>query len=144
MHIERVCSTPSWRNEYERRDTVFVTVDEGEHGMRGLEVARVLLFFSFEFDGKTQECALVHWFKEVADQPHPVTGMWMVKPQFTGNHPTVQVITIDSIFRGAHLLPIYGPNALPEDFEFPDSLDAFRAYFVNHFIDHHAYETLQQ
>jgi len=144
MHIERVRSTPSWRNDYERCDTVFVTVDEDECGMRGLEVARVLLFFSFDFDNTAHACALVHWFKEVTDPPHSATGMWMVKPQFSGEQATIQVISIDSIFCGAHLLPIYGRDALPEDFRFPDSLDAFRAYFVNHFVDHHAYEILQQ
>jgi hypothetical protein len=32
--------------------------------------------------------------------------------------------------------------ALPEDFDFSDSLDAFNTYFVNPYADHHMHEFL--
>ncbi|KAH9979673.1 hypothetical protein BJV74DRAFT_879404 [Russula compacta] len=45
------------------------------------------------------------------------TGLWVVEPEFEA--------------WAAHLLPVYGLSFIPEDFHFSDSLDAFRAYFVN-------------
>lgn len=53
-------------------------------GIHGMEVARVLCFFSFSYghDLETFPCALVHWFKLVSDEPNPGNGMWMVKPSF--------------------------------------------------------------
>ncbi|KIM35103.1 hypothetical protein M413DRAFT_79750, partial [Hebeloma cylindrosporum] len=50
------------------------------------------------------------------------------------------VIDLDSIVRGAHLLPMYNSNPLPEDFHFSRSLDVFCAFFVNSYVDHHAHE----
>ena len=52
------------------------------------------------------------------------------------------MIHLDSIARGTHLLPVYGSGFLPEDFHYVVSLDAFKSYYVNHYIDHHAHEFL--
>ena len=46
--------------------------------MRGLDVARVQLFFSFSHDGIEYPCALVHWFSREGDLPSVNTGMWVV------------------------------------------------------------------
>ncbi|KAJ7800738.1 hypothetical protein B0H14DRAFT_3784803 [Mycena olivaceomarginata] len=56
--------------------------------------------------------------------------------------PTVAIVPMDSIARGAHLIGVYGTAALPEDFHFSDSLDAFNTYFVNPYADHHMHEFL--
>ncbi|KAG2144246.1 hypothetical protein DEU56DRAFT_870395 [Suillus clintonianus] len=40
----------------------------------------------------------------------------------------------------AHLLPVFGDGALPVDFHFAHSLDAFNSYYVNKYADHHANE----
>lgn len=69
--------------------------------------------------------------------------MWVLKPEVSGGKPTLEVIHIDSIVRGAHLLPEYGLGFLPEDFCYTDTLDAFKLYFVNRFIDYHAHELLR-
>jgi hypothetical protein len=58
-----------------------------------------------------------------------------------GEYP-VQVIHLGTILRGAHLLPCYGEGFIPVDFKSTDALDAWDAYFVNQFIDHHAYKLL--
>ena len=52
------------------------------------------------------------------------------------------MVHLDSIARGAHLLPVYGLGFLPEDFQYAVSLDVFTSYFVNHYIDHHSHEFL--
>ncbi|KIM37143.1 hypothetical protein M413DRAFT_31087 [Hebeloma cylindrosporum] len=47
MCCERIRSCPSWRKKAPRRDCAFVVEDEDKPGMRGMNVARVQLFFSF-------------------------------------------------------------------------------------------------
>lgn len=144
MHREHIRSNPAWHNRMNRRDTVFVSLDESQPGMQGMLVARVLLFFSY-FDSYLDTdipCALVNWFTRHGDKPDEATGMWMVQPEYHGGTRTLQVIHLDSIARGAHLLPVYGTGFLPEDFDYVFSLDAFKCYFVNHYIDHHAHEFL--
>jgi hypothetical protein len=102
------------------------------------------LFFSFydAYIGEELPCALVNWFVPDEDKPDEATGMWVVRPECEGNRRTLDVIHLDSIARGAHLLPVYGSGFLPEDFHYTLSLDAFKAYFVNHYVDHHAHEFL--
>jgi hypothetical protein len=70
--------------------------------------------------------------------------MWVVQPEFQGNGSrTLSIISLESVARAAHLLPVYASSLLPEDFRFADSLDAFVAYFVNPYIDHHSNEFLK-
>jgi hypothetical protein len=130
-----------------RFDTVFVSVGDDEDVMGGLLVARVWLLFSY-FDPYSREdipCALVTWFIHLYDDPErdEVTGMWKVCPERDedGQCP-VQVIHLDTILRGAHLLPCYGEGFLPERMTHSDALDAWDSYFVNHFIDYHAHKLL--
>jgi hypothetical protein len=111
--------------------------------MQGLHVAQVLLFFSFAFDDIVYPCTLVHWFVPVNTEPDNVTGMWVVKPEYSGTssgQQVVSVIHIDSVLRGAHLLPVFGPSFVSPEISYTDSLNVFQAYYVNKFIDHHAYE----
>lgn len=111
-------------------------------------IAHVHLFFSFHDPYLDREfpCALVSWFVPVDDEPDPDTGMWVVSPERQGRAPTspltLQVIHLESIARGAHLLPVYGTGFLPEDFPFTMALDCFDKYFVNKFADHHAHQFL--
>ena len=139
LRRERIRSTPSFFG-HERRDTVFVLLDESKKGMEEMEIGRVLLFFSFHYRHKTFSCALINWFLH-DDEPDRDTGMWTVRLEREGRgQPTVEVIDVDSIARGAHLLPVYGSSRIPDDFSHHDALDAFNSFFVNHFIDHHAHE----
>ncbi|KAG6888151.1 hypothetical protein C0992_009495 [Termitomyces sp. T32_za158] len=141
MHRERIRAHPNWRGMHSRHDTVLVETGAGQHSIHGMTIARVLLFFSFIWEDTHYACALVHWLIPVGHEPDHETGLWVVKPEFDARHRhTLAVIHIDTIARGVHLLPIYGSNFLPESFHFSQSLDAFRAYFVNRYIDHYAYE----
>lgn len=151
MYHERIRANPRWKGS-RRFDTVFVTVsdeDSEENSvsfMHGMLVARVFLFFSF-YDPKLCEelpCALVNWFIPVTEDPDSSTGMWVLKSEVSGGRPTLEVIHLDTIVRGAHLLPQYGSGFLPEDFNYFDALDAFKSYFVNHLIDYHAHELLHR
>ncbi len=54
----------------------------------------------------------------------------------------VSVIHLNSLIRLAHLLAVFGDECLPTDFHFSYTLDAFWAFYVNHFADHHANELI--
>jgi hypothetical protein len=64
----------------------------------------------------------------------------VVRPDSTCGIRDRSVLHLDSFLRGAHLIPVYGDEALPVDFHYSYSLDAFQAFYVNKFIDHHANE----
>lgn len=46
------------------------------------------------------------------------------------------------MLRPAPLIPVYGTAALPSNFKHIHSLDAFEAFYLNKYVDHHAYELL--
>ncbi|KAJ7241483.1 hypothetical protein B0H12DRAFT_1236970 [Mycena haematopus] len=139
MYRERIRSNPNWHG-YDRRDTVLV--DVGAPVMHGLVIGRVLLFFSFVFTERVFECALVNWLVPVGATSDPDTGMWVVELERQHGVTTVAIVPVDSIARAAHLIGVYGARALPEDFHFAASLDAFNTYFVNPYADHHMHELL--
>ena len=110
--------------------------------MCNLLVARVLLLFSFMFDGELHQCTLVHWFSVFGDQPDPDNGMWVVTPDYSGGARILSVIHIDSIFCAAHLLPIFDTSPLPRTLNYAATLDSFNGFYVNKYIDYHTYETV--
>ncbi|KIJ62152.1 hypothetical protein HYDPIDRAFT_30701 [Hydnomerulius pinastri MD-312] len=143
MYREFIRSCPSWRKEYPRRDTVFVCTGSEADPMLGMVIGRVYLFFSFVHSGVYYPCALVHWLVPIGEQPDPHTGLWVVKPEFERNgRRTMGVVHLDSVARAAHLIGACGTSCLPDDFHFSDSLDAFRAFYVNRYADHHMFEFL--
>ena len=143
MHQEVIRSTPCWRKQDRRRDCVFVECDAEAPGMRGLDVVRILAFLSFVVDGVEYPSAVVQWFTCIGNEPDDLTGMWMVQPEvLQDGTDMVSIIHTDCILRSAHLIPIFGRDLIPTDLHFSDSLDKFAAFYVNRFIDHHAFEIL--
>ncbi|KAF8443671.1 hypothetical protein L210DRAFT_3643262 [Boletus edulis BED1] len=142
MRREYIRSCPSWRQAYPRHDCTFVTTDSDLKGMEGLDVVRILAFFSFTLHGERFPCAVVHWFVR-SDGPDPDTGMWIAQPGFNTHHQrNISIIHIDSIYRAAHLIPIYGTQSIPSEplIQPHHSYDIFRAFYINKFADHHAFE----
>ncbi|KAJ6629704.1 hypothetical protein B0H10DRAFT_2381236 [Mycena sp. CBHHK59/15] len=141
MLRERIRAVRSWRGGAPRYDCVFVEGDPDLPGFRGLLAARVLLFMSFKHLGVTYPCALVTWFSAIGDEPCPDVGMWMVEPDVDHRGRRVlDIIHIDTILRGAHLIGIYGDSFLPRHFKYSDTLDQFKAFYINKYADHHANE----
>ncbi|KAJ6605032.1 hypothetical protein B0H10DRAFT_1821085 [Mycena sp. CBHHK59/15] len=137
---ERIRSTPKWRKHGPRRDCAFVVENQMERGFRGMSVVRVRLFFSFTHDGVDYPCALVDWFKKVGRSPDPETGMWIVEPEMKGRSRLTTIVHLDTLLRGAHLIPVYGSDYIPVGFRYTYSLDAFKSFHVNKYIDHHTNE----
>ncbi|KAG2133568.1 uncharacterized protein EDB93DRAFT_1242859 [Suillus bovinus] len=141
MRREHIRACPIWRNEAPRYDCVFVNTDASVEGMVGMDIARVMCFFSFTFNAVSYPCAVVRWFDKASDGPDQDTGMWIVTPSFDTDHSfSVGIIHIDSIYRAAHLIPVYGAQIISRDIKHHDSYDAFRAFYLNKFADHHAFE----
>lgn len=141
MRRERIRSSPNCRG-VERRDTAFVVIDESKPGMCGMVIARIHLLFSFNYRQQHHSCALVTWYIHTDDKPDKDTGLWIMKLERKRGLPVFQVIDVNTIARGAHLLPVFGGEHVPEDFDFNDALDRYNSFFVNPYIDHHSHDFL--
>ncbi|KAJ7107151.1 hypothetical protein C8R43DRAFT_1114272 [Mycena crocata] len=119
MHHERIRATKTWYRGPPRYDCVFLEHDTEAAGFRGLHAARVRLFFRFKFRDVEYPCALIHWFSARGDSPCPDTGMWIVTPDSERGGPSLAVVHLDSILRGAHLV-IQKPGQAKPWFEKPN------------------------
>ena len=91
-----------------RRDCVLLETELEMTGVRGLDVARVYLFFSFTLGEEEFECALVHEFCKSFTDPDPDNGLWVFEPDYgSDGHKIMSVVHIESIVRAAHLLPVF-------------------------------------
>lgn len=147
LYRETIRCTPRWKTGTivaPRRDSVVLNTNPEEPGMRGLDVARVHLFFSFEVDSELFSCALVHHFAKSFEDPDPDNGMWIVEPDLDrDDYRVMSVVHVDSIVRAAHLLPVFKVDmAIPREVNFSHALDIFTAFYVNKYIDYHAFETM--
>ncbi|KIM55301.1 hypothetical protein SCLCIDRAFT_134944 [Scleroderma citrinum Foug A] len=134
-------ATPSWQGGHLCYNCVFVAkggMDTDD--FHSLLVARVCLFFSCVHTGHLYSCALVNWFVPIAEELDELTGMWVMAPAVDNDRHCIQlVILLDSVVQGVHLIGVYGSELIPVDLhKFSESLDAFKAYYVNKYIDHHA------
>ena len=145
MYREVICSTPFWlRGDIPgpRWDCVFVDMGDSENqGMKALLVARVYLFFRFSHEGVDYPCALVCWYS-TSDEPDATTGLRVVEPESTHRGMRhMSVIHLDSIVCGAHLLPRFPSDApVYREINYTNVLDVYKTFYVNKFIDHHAFE----
>jgi hypothetical protein len=141
MHREWIRATPSWHRGVPRYDCILINTDPDRSGMRGMDVARVLLFFSFEFRDLRYPCALVQWYVKISEEPDDLTGMWIVEKEMKDGEPLTSIIHLDSILRAAHLIPMFGDDFIPA-MDPSDTLDTFDTFYVNKFADHHAFEII--
>ena len=94
------------------------------------------------------ECALVHDYQVVNPSPDEITGMAIVKRAMRGSLPRARVVPLNNILRAVHLIPVFsqlGTKQIPKKYEHKLTLDdrqLFKQFYVNKFIDHHAFEIL--
>ncbi|KAH7903269.1 hypothetical protein BJ138DRAFT_976095, partial [Hygrophoropsis aurantiaca] len=140
MRREHIRACPLWRKQHPRNDCVFVNTNPGLQGMQGLEIAQVLAFFSFRFETQTYPCAVIRWFKKLDTAADENTGMWIVQPGHNEDGDrNIAVIHIGTIFRAAHLIPVYGSNFIKDDITYYNAYDSFQSFYVNKYADHHAF-----
>ncbi|KAJ7491488.1 hypothetical protein B0H11DRAFT_2156508 [Mycena galericulata] len=124
MHHQRINATKSWYHGPARYDCVFL---EHNKDLPGFQAARVRMFFRSKFRGIDYPRALIHWFSARGEHSCPETGMWIVTPDtvaWSCHHPSGNLIGV----AGLH------------NFGLSDSLDAFKAFYVNQYADHHAHK----
>ena len=148
MHRERIRATPAWNrgeSSIPRYDCVLVQVGPEDDGFRSMQVARVRAFFSIKHDEKTIPCALVEWFETVGNTPDKTIGMWVVKPEYTANRQRriAAVVHLDSVVRGVHLIPVYRTQQISRKYVYSTTLNDFRKFYVNKYIDYHAFEIIR-
>ena len=142
MFWECICAVDSWRKGPPRHDCVFVEQDSDLEGFCGLLVARIQSFLSIQHNKVSYPCALVSWYLAIGNQPCPDTKMWKVQPDLENlGQPILDIIHLDAIWCNAHLIGVCdGTTWLPYNFRCHDSLDSFKAFYVNKYIDYHAHE----
>lgn len=140
MQHKHIHSTPSWQGGGPQCDCAFIVEDEEKAGMSGMAVVHIVLFFSITYNGVQYPCTLVEWFQRLGCDP--VTGMWVVHPDHTHGRWDKTVVHLDCFLCVAHLIPMYGRQKIPLDFDHSYSLDTFEAYYVNKYIDHHSYKVV--
>ena len=145
MHREHIRATPSWRNGPARYDTVLINSNPDVEEMHGFEIARVLLFFAFRHQERHYPCALVHWFSFVGIEPDEDTGFSKVEPDFTDDgSPHIAIVHIDSIYRAVHLLAAHqDAQFINRGLTMHSTLDKFKLFYVNKYVDHHAFDSLR-
>jgi hypothetical protein len=113
-------------------------------GVRGFEVARVFLIFSFWHENKEYPSALIHWYSHVGSEPDEETGLWMVEPDTDDSgDPHLAIIHLDSIYRAVHLLPAHRNNTFVDHaITMHSSLDSFKLFYINKYADHQSFEVL--
>jgi hypothetical protein len=141
MIRERIRSTRSWMNGPARRDCVYVEHDANLPGFRGLYVAQVLAFLKLKHNGITYPCAVVSWFSAIGDSACPDTGMWMVTRDIDGcGKRVLSIIHLETILRTAHLIGVAGKTSVPVNHHHSQSLNVFKSFYVNKYVDYHAHE----
>ena len=143
---ERIRATPTrdrGTSTVSRYDCVLVATDATSSGFSSMQVARVRLLFSITYPDIPIPCALVDWFILEGGRPDPVTGMWIVKPEYTANNRHhSSIIHLDTVLRGIHLLPVHKKRVVARTHSYSRSLDHYRRFYVNKYIDYHAFETI--
>ena len=147
FYRERIHATPmrGYRNAtIPRHDCVLVATDTtSSSGFSSTQVARIRLLLSITHLRKAIPCALVDWFILEGNKPDPTTGMWVVKPEYTRNNRHFSsIIHLDSVLRGIHLLPVHKKRMVIQPHSHFRSLDIYRRFYVNKYIDYHAFETI--
>ena len=144
MRREFIRATPSWRNGPARYDCVIVNTKPDADSACGFEIARVFLFFSFLHGDQEYSCAFVQWYSFVGTERDEDTGYWMVEPDIRDDGtPHVAIIHIDCIVRAAHLMPVTRTACfVDQEVTMHTSLNKYNVFYVNRFVDHHAFVSL--
>ena len=141
MRYECIRSISPWRDGLPQQDCVFMEHNSSIEGFGGLFVGQVKAFIKIKHKGISYPCAVMSTFSPIADSPCPDTGMWIVECNLDKNgEKLMMAIHLDSIIHGAHLIGVSGDAHIPNDLEHSDSLNTFKRFYVNKFIDHHVHE----
>ena len=145
MWSEHIHAVKYWRGGLPCYDCVFVTKDLSPApptNMKDLCVVHLLLLFSFSYCQTIHQCTLIHLLPFMEDKPDKDTGMRIVESL---PNQVPQVVPLNSIYHAAHLIPVYHGISTPSrSMSMATSLDKFHYYYIDKFINHHAFEILHE
>ncbi|KAN0101066.1 hypothetical protein V8E55_001050 [Tylopilus felleus] len=122
-----------------RHDYAFVYSQPGRPGMCGLDVIHILTFFTFGHYTKEYPCVVMHKYT-ISNEADEDTGMWVVQPAYnTRWQPDLTIIHLNTLYRTAHLIPIYGNRPISTEIQADNSYNSFHAFYINKYVDHHTY-----
>ena len=143
MRSERIHAINTWCHGNGCYDCMFVNTYPLQLGMCGLDIAHARLFFSFTFEWVKYSCAFIYWFLKIGESVDEGMGMWSVEPEVFNNGSCYSsIIHLDSVVHLAHLLSIHYDRSVPSrhQLNYNRSLDAFSAFYVNKYANHHAFD----
>ncbi|EPQ55686.1 hypothetical protein GLOTRDRAFT_24000, partial [Gloeophyllum trabeum ATCC 11539] len=127
--LERVRATPASPSHAGRDpgtdhfDTVLVRVEERNEyvsgtGLAGLRVAQVRVIFKLpqylqSHPQQSRPLAYVEWFTPFRTQDQDLQ-LYSISRSMRNQRPNAQVIPLDNIFRGCHLIPKFGVSVNKE------------------------------
>ena len=80
----------------------------------------------------------MHWVSCTTDTLSDITGMHVVEPDcLPDGRPVTVVVHLNTVFRVVHLLPIFSKHQHHEQ-----TLDLFSEFYINRYIDYHAFEVV--
>ena len=136
-HIARC--TNKWQNASPCHDTILVGYADGPgNGLDRFEVCRLHLLFKFQDCDITEnpeqyELAYIQWFQK--KYHHKLNQMVIVELT-----EKFDVILIESIYCPIHLMPKFDiQNDLKTTIANHKSPDDFREFYINSYIDRHAF-----
>jgi hypothetical protein len=88
-----------------------------------------------------QYLAYVEWFTPFDNNPRPNHMLYQVKRVVRNNQRIASIISLDSIRRSVHLIPVFG-SISPREWSSSNVLDKCSVFFVNAFADRHSYHTM--
>ncbi|KAF8330618.1 hypothetical protein F5887DRAFT_1064070 [Amanita rubescens] len=134
MRREFIRATHSWRKGAPRFDCMLYKGNTANpRDMHNLQVVRARLFFWFGYKNQLYSCALVHWFKTLEDEPDDETGMWKIEPIYAAD------VAVRDLVRAVHILPVFDSSFTEKDLTFNQTLDKFKLFYVNKFIDNNSF-----
>ena len=147
VYWEQIWVTPAWNrgeSSAPRYNCILVQVSPEDSRFSSMQVVCVWLFFSIKHDNNTIPCALVEWYETIGNSPDKNIGIWVVKPEYTASRQqrVAATIHLNSVVRGVHLIPVYRKQKISHKHTYSTTLNNFQQFYVNKYIDYHAFKTM--
>ena len=107
----------------------------------GLRVADIRVIFKLPTQlGKFSEpLAYVHWFKPFRTWDTQL-GMFKLSRSTRQHRPSASIIRINKIVQTCHLIPKFGPGAVPREWFTGNVLNHASDFFFNRYLDLYLFE----
>ncbi|TDL30148.1 Zn-finger domain-containing protein [Rickenella mellea] len=130
-------------------DTAFVIDDlelyNAEKGIAGLKVAEIRVIFTLpeELGYWPHPLAYVHWFKPLTTRETGI-DMFKIGRARRNLEPHSEIISVDRIARGCHLIPKYGTGTINPTWTTANVMEKAKEFDVNKYINFDIFDLLHE